>query len=496
MQDELLTSDEGILTVSAVADLVRAAIEAISPAPVAVRGEIRKFHRHKSGHVYMDLADENAVLRVVMFRYYAGNLDPEVREGVEVLVEGDLSVYPARSEYQLRARRVVPLKEGLLKAKFEMLLKKLKEEGLFDESRKRPIPFFPEKIGIVTSDRGAAIGDMLRILKKRMPSVEVYLYPVNVQGEKAAQEIVSGIGFFNHTLKVDLIIVGRGGGSVDDLAPFNEEVVARAIFASGIPVISAVGHERDVLISDLVADRRAPTPTAAAVMAVPDREELIEQLRLYTSGWREMELIRIIDERERLEGLKKTLGRFLDRIEERIQYLDDLIMSMNSAVQNRIHALRSILEERTKGIRGLGPERQLALMRESLMAVEKALFVEMKRATEFLREDLKRSGRALLTLPFEKNIKEQRVSLLQIEGELERSMDQTLCSLKERVELLRGTLVQADPRNIKKRGFALLRDKKGRIIERVSSMKKGMELSIDMYDGKADCIVNDIEKRD
>jgi len=249
---------------------------------VWVRGEISNFTNHyKTGHFYFTLKDESGALRAVMFRSYASRLPFVPQNGMKVIVHGRVSVYVRDGQYQLNADTMQPDGVGALYVAFEQLKEKLRGEGLFDEARKKPLPNIPARIGIITSPTGAAIHDMTNILGRRFPSAEIYLYPALVQGASAPQSLIAGMNYFNTTsdVYVDVIIIGRGGGSMEDLWAFNDEGLARCVAASRIPVISAVGHESDFTICDFVADRRAPTPSAAAELAVPEASELKRLLR-------------------------------------------------------------------------------------------------------------------------------------------------------------------------------------------------------------------------
>ncbi|MHC4663430.1 MAG: exodeoxyribonuclease VII large subunit [Planctomycetota bacterium] len=245
---------------------------------VIVRGEVSGFRRAASNHLYFQLKDSEAVLSCAMWRSSAARMKFEMEDGLAVLAYGRIDVYPPRGNYQLIVSRLEPEGLGALQLAFEQLKAKLEKEGLFAEERKKPLPFLPKRIGIVTSETGAAIRDMLRAFERRFPDVSVVLAPSRVQGEGAAGEIAAGIAALNRVPGIEVIIAGRGGGSLEDLWPFNEETVARAIAASKIPVVSAVGHEIDFTISDFVADLRAATPTAAAEHAVPDAKILLNEL--------------------------------------------------------------------------------------------------------------------------------------------------------------------------------------------------------------------------
>ncbi len=244
---------------------------------VTVKGEISNFKLHSSGHMYMSLKDESGVMRAVMFRGASSKINFKPENGMKVIARGRVSVYERDGQYQLYINSMEQEGVGSLHIAFEELKQRLFEEGLFDPSKKKPLPKYPKRIGVVTAPTGAAIRDIINILSRRFSYSDVLIYPVLVQGENSAKSIVSAIKYFNSAKNVDVMIMGRGGGSIEDLWSFNEEIVARAIFESEIPVVSAVGHEIDFTIADFVADLRAPTPSAAAELVVPSGDELIEK---------------------------------------------------------------------------------------------------------------------------------------------------------------------------------------------------------------------------
>ena len=243
---------------------------------IYIGGEISNFTNHvKSGHFYFSLKDSESIIKAVMFRQYASNVKFTPKDGQKVIVRGQVSVFERDGIYQIYVTEMQPDGAGNLALAFEELKEKLKAEGIFDDRHKKPLPSYPEKIGIVTSPTGAAIQDMLNIFKRRYPLCELVLYPALVQGENAAKTVIDGIKYFNNIEKVDVIIIGRGGGSAEELWCFNDEMLAREIYASEIPVVSAVGHETDFTISDFAADLRAPTPSAAAELCTPDINTLL-----------------------------------------------------------------------------------------------------------------------------------------------------------------------------------------------------------------------------
>lgn len=335
-----------IYTVSEITREIQGALEALLP-PFWMVGEISNLSQPKSGHVYLTLKDSNAQIGGVIWRSIASRIRFRLEDGQEVVVYGHLEVYPPQGRYQVIVEKIEPKGIGALQLAFQQLQAKLAGEGLFDPQHKKPIPFIPARIGIVTSPTGAAIQDILTVLRRRFPGVRALLYPVRVQGEGAAGEIAEAIRQMNERGDCDVLIVGRGGGSLEDLWAFNEEVVARAIFASRIPVISAVGHETDVTIADLVADRRAPTPTAAAEMAVPERDNLVQRLGQCRSSLRSALLARVSEARLRLKSCADSyaLRQPIELVHQKQQRLDELseriaLVMQNVLARSREHALR------------------------------------------------------------------------------------------------------------------------------------------------------------
>jgi len=274
---------------------------------VFLRGEISNFTNHyKTGHFYFSLKDEGAAVRAVMFRSYASRLNFVPENGMKVILHGRITVYPRNGEYQIYVDDMQPDGVGALWLAYEQLRKKLEAEGLFDPARKRPLPRYPARIGIITSPTGAAVRDMIQILGRRYPAAEVILYPALVQGADAPKSLCAGLRLFATALPVDVILLGRGGGSAEDLFAFNNEELARAVAASPVPVVSAVGHETDFTICDFVADLRAPTPSAAAELAVPDAAELRRALLSTAEEMRAAQRHRIAQARARVSALASS----------------------------------------------------------------------------------------------------------------------------------------------------------------------------------------------
>ncbi len=324
---------------------------------VWVKGEISNYKRHTSGHLYITLKDEGGVLKAVMFRGAAQSLGFEPRDGMKVMARGRVSVYEAGGAYQLYIEEMRQEGIGDLYAAFERLKKQLEGEGLFDARYKKPVPRFPRAVGIATAPTGAAVRDIINVITRRYPAAEIMIYPTLVQGEGAKESVKNAIEYFNRAGNVDTIIVGRGGGSIEDLWAFNEEIVARAIFASKIPIISAVGHETDFTIADFTADLRAPTPSAAAEMAVPDTAELTAGINITRAR-----LERAVS--KKIENGLLVLRRFKmrtprDKIEEYYLRLDGMSKRMEHALGLKMSDSKKSLVSSSAKLDALSPLKTL-----------------------------------------------------------------------------------------------------------------------------------------
>ena len=346
-----------VYTVSELNQEIKTLLETTIPV-IWLEGEISNLKFHSSGHLYFSLKDRESQIPAVMWRSRNSELFFTPQDGMKVLALGRVAVFHKRGYYQFDVIKLKPAGVGELQLAFEQLKRKLQEEGLFDQTFKKPIPAFPEKIGIVTSPTGAAIRDLCNVLNRRFPGIEIVLNPVKVQGEGAAEEIAAAIDAFNEYGKVDLLIVGRGGGTLEDLWAFNEESVARAIFRSKIPIISAVGHEIDFTISDFVADLRAPTPSAAAELAVPDRRELFNRIRRLQKDILERCEDRIQFERDRLQHLVKSYSfmRTPDILREYQQRLDDLVHTMELSLQHKLSIIKNNVQSLSQRLHALAPD--------------------------------------------------------------------------------------------------------------------------------------------
>jgi exodeoxyribonuclease VII large subunit len=329
--------EKHIYTVSELTKYVRGILEDSFPA-VWIEGEISNFVLHSSGHMYFSLRDAGAVLKCAMFARSNAKLKFKPKDGMKVICFGKLSIYEARGDYQLIAEEIEPKGIGALQLQFQQLKEKLQKEGLFDQSHKVQIPFLPTRIGIVTSPTGAAIRDILNIARRRFSNVEIIINPVKVQGESAKDEIARAIREFNKLKNIDVMIVTRGGGSLEDLWPFNEETVARAIYESMIPVISAVGHEIDYTISDFVADFRAPTPSAAAELVIPKKEDLVNLISASTTRLNNALTGKVNRLAERFKAVKESyiLRQPLNLITQYEQMIDDFRKDMAIRVEHLV----------------------------------------------------------------------------------------------------------------------------------------------------------------
>ena len=409
-----------------------------------LRGEISGFKRAASGHVYFSLKDADAVIDAVMWRGTAGRLSFKAEDGLEVVAQGRITTYPGRSKYQIVVEAMEPAGAGALMALLEARKKKLAEEGLFDPAKKRALPYLPDVIGVVTSPTGAVIRDILHRLRERFPR-RVLIWPVAVQGEKAAGEIAAAIQGFNalepggKVPRPDLLIVARGGGSIEDLWAFNEEIVVRAAAASRIPLISAVGHETDTTLIDFASDRRAPTPTAAAEIAVPVRAELLDDLRdkerRLSSALR-----RLADEaKTRLEGLARGLRHPGEILGQKAQRLDDMIERLTRAGRDGLRSRAETLRAASGGLR-------LATLRE-----------RARRLAETVARIAPRLAPALARR----------------QGEL-----------ATRVAQLGRLLESFSYQGVLARGFAVVRDEAGRPVTAAATLKGGQAVSLEFSDGR------------
>lgn len=355
-----MNESEKVWTVSEINRLIKEILDQTF-YPFRIRGEISNLTIHRSGHVYFSLKDKSSQLSAVYFRAASIARDLELKNGMAIEVDGRVTVYEVRGTCQVIVNRITPQGTGELQKQFEELKQKLRDQGLFDQSRKRPIPRFPRRVGVVTSLQGAAIRDFCRILDRRFADLHIRIYPAAVQGGQAAGQIAAGIGFFNHDKSCDVIVLTRGGGSLEDLWPFNQEEVARAIAGSAIPVISAVGHEIDYTISDFVADLRVPTPSAAAELVVQEKSRLREQV----TGGRDRIIrafrLQISELRRRLERASRAaaLRDPRNRVQRWQQKVDELTSRIQLMTERKTSDYNRRLETLQGRLQALSPRQVL-----------------------------------------------------------------------------------------------------------------------------------------
>ncbi len=329
---------------------------------VYVKGEISNFKHHYTGHMYFTLKDENSLVKCIMFKSYTPHLSFMPKDGMKVIIFGSVSVFERDGVYQIYAKAMKEDGMGSLYEAYEELKAKLEKEGLFDESHKKPIPSFPETIGVLTASTGAVIRDIINVSTRRNPNVHIRLLPVPVQGPTAAEQIVAGIKRMNDEKLADVIILGRGGGSLEDLWPFNEEIVARAIYDSEIPIISAVGHETDYSISDFVADLRAPTPSAAAELAVCNMEDVLYTIELYQNRYKTAlkKKVQLMKLRYEKCMAQRVFKEPLQKINEKAILLDTLVKSLANSTRLKINDCKKEFIEVATKIDSLSPMKTMA----------------------------------------------------------------------------------------------------------------------------------------
>jgi len=443
-----LFAERRVLSVTEVTEQVKDTLESEFFA-LHVQGEVSNYKRHQSGHWYFTLKDSHSQLRAVFYRQWNRLMRFEPENGLEVRLRGRLSVYEPRGEYQIVVEVMEPLGVGALQLAFEQQVRRLAVEGLFDEERKRKLPLLPRRVGIVTSPVGAALRDVLQILERRNRGIDVVIAPVRVQGAGAAREIVDAIRLLNKHAKrpgneIDVIIVGRGGGSIEDLWAFNEEPVARAIFESEIPIVSAVGHETDYTIADFVADYRAPTPSAAAEVVAADSSDLAA----------------------RIEHLRSGLARV-----------------MNHSLLLRKSQLRDLIESR-----GFAETAKTVL---SLSAKCREL---EKRAAEALRARVRISGsglqdarRRLEATDFRALIAVKSGKLEALDQRLGGAIQRRLDSERHAIAVAASKLDMLSPLAVLGRGYALVKDEAGALVSRAAMVEPGQKLALRFEDGEVGC---------
>ena len=433
-----------MFTVSELTGLLRTSIEE-QFSDILMEGELSNLRAPGSGHVYCTLKDKTSQIRAVLFRSSAVRLRFALQEGMQVIVRGRLTVYEPRGEYQIVLDTVEPKGIGALQLAFEQLKDRLAAEGLFDQDRKKPIPAFPRTVGVITSLTGAAVRDILAVLRRRWPTLHILIAPVQVQGENAGRQITQALAALNDLGSVDVIIVGRGGGSLEDLWSFNEEIVVRAIAASHVPVVSAVGHEIDMTLADFVADLRAPTPSAAAEAVVPVLAEIVERLRELTTRTGQMMFRHCAFERQRLDAAIRGVTDVRFRLQDAAQRTDDMVDRVRELLQRLLTSGRERVHEAQRDLSGLNP----------VLVIKQGL----------------------ATIP-------------QLSKRLEGQMEVVLTQHRHRIHATLAQLNTLSPLAILERGYSILQTiPAGQILHRASDVEVGQELEAQLASGRLSCTV-------
>ena len=441
---------------------------------IYVEGEISNCRPAESGHLYFTLKDGSAQLRVVMWRTQARLLRFRPQNGLAIIVRGRVTIYDERGDLQLQAEMLEPKGAGALQLAFEQLKAKLAAEGLFDPRRKKPIPSLPRRIGVVTSSRGAALQDILNILRRRHESVSVLIYDARVQGESAADEVRAGVKHLNRLRGIDVIVVARGGGSFEDLFAFNDEALARTIAASKIPVISAVGHETDFTICDFVADLRAPTPSAAAELVIQSKQELAGRLKMQRDRLCQAMNYKLLRAHNALSRLAQhsVLVRMPDAVARRQQRVDDLVYRMAQAHRHNLGSLRRRHEALDTRLRHQDIRVRLGTVRQQL---------EQRTA------GLQTHAEHLLA--------SKKTQLKQLAASVGRAAETILLRRRSRWERLHSNLAALSPKAILVRGYALVFDAKGALVKDAAQLRKGDSVRTQLGRGEFTAEVDDVSPR-
>ena len=436
-----------LLSVSEVTRLIRDSLED-QFRDVWIEGEVSNLRAPGSGHLYFTLKDEQSQLRGVLFRSGASRLRFTLQEGMGIIARGRISVYEPRGEYQLIVDTLEPKGVGAFQLAFEQLKERLALEGLFDEARKRPLPLFPRTVGVVTSLTGAAVRDIVAVLRRRCPVVNILIAPVPVQGEGAAERIAEAVTALSGMPQVEVMIVGRGGGAAEDLWAFNEEVVVRAISQSRVPVVSAVGHEIDVTLSDFAADFRAPTPSAAAEAVVPVLEEIVERIIEISGRFRRIVQTLLQMQRHRCERSIGVLREMRFRVQAQAQHLDELRDGLTRALTERLTWFHRRMVERQHNLLAQGPQNRI---RTSLVLIP------------------------------------------QLCKRLEQEARRTLISRRQLVAAYMAELDALSPLAILNRGYSVIHTvPSGQIVRRATDVAIGELVQARLGEGRLLCLVNEV----
>lgn len=443
-----IIGEREVLSISQLNQQARLLLEGNFPM-IWVEGEISNLVRPASGHIYFTLKDSQSQVRCAMFRGRNSRLNFAPDNGMQLLARAKVSLYEGRGDYQLIIEHLEPTGDGQLRRAFEALQKKLHKEGLFADDHKQVLPELPQQIGVITSATGAAVRDVLKVLRGRFPSIPVIIYPSSVQGDKAAGEIVTAIELANRRKECDVLLLVRGGGSLEDLWPFNEEIVARAIYASKIPLVSGVGHEIDFTIADFVADHRAPTPSAAAEYVSPDQQQYLQQYkhleqRLYRVMAKQLHNFRLA-----LVNLRKRLQHPGQRLQQQAQRLDNIELQLQRAIEHVIQLKRAGFQQKN--------------------------------------EQFKRSNPLLIVSSYQQ-------LLVHSKQQLHASMSKNLKQVQHQLVEISRALDAISPLATLHRGYSITRKENGSVIRDIAQVKTGEKIATKLAKGTIQCTIDALEK--
>jgi exodeoxyribonuclease VII large subunit len=463
-----------------------------------VEGEVSNYRMAQSGHLYFTLKDASAQIRCVCFRDQLRGIKFRPEDGLHVTVRGGLSLYEVRGEYQIYVTHIEPVGLGALQLAFEQLKRKLEAEGLFDAARKRPLPILPRCIGVVTSPSGAAIRDILRVLKRRFANLHVQIYPAKVQGEGAAMEIVHALRYFNRVNFADVLIVARGGGSLEDLWAFNEEMVARAIAGSVIPVMTGIGHETDFTIADFAADLRAPTPSAAAEIVVRSRQEFERHIAEHER--RVVERMRYLfsEFRHRVRDLETHRGfRQLEALLRRCrQQVDELSGAMGTVLRRKLASARRRLTTAGVELASFDLRGRASLLRRRLEQSDHALGAGLERLVRHKHRDFESLRLRLARVDFAARVGRLERRRAKSSSDLAARMDRLLVAKKRRLEAATIQLHERSPYQLLERGYAIAYDPSGKVLRSPDQVAAGDDIALRLAHGQIDATVRRVRKTD
>lgn len=460
-----------------------------------VEGEISNCREAQSGHFYLTLKDEKAQIRCVWFKQQMRGVKFRPEDGLKVTVRGSISVYEPRGEYQIYVESMEPAGRGALQLAFEQLKKRLEAEGLFDAKHKKPLPLLPSRIGLITSPKGAAVRDVIRILKRRFHNVHITVFPVRVQGDGAAEEIVRALRFFNQRKLVDVLILSRGGGSIEDLWSFNEEIVARAIFDSEIPIISGVGHETDFTIADFVADVRASTPSAAAELVVQTRREFDKHINDLRETLIEQIRYRILVASRRVHELSARRGfrRPLDLLRQQRQRADEMTSRLALGLRARLEQSRKRLNLAQVSVARFDLRARVSTFRKRVIELESNLALDLRARLEQSRKRYTAAHLRIFRFDFRTRISRLHRQLESHAAELGKRFERLSRLKRERLEKLLVQLEERSPLKVLERGYSIVTDTSGTVLRDATQVAVGDSVSIQLLKGK---LTTEVKKKE